>query len=318
MTILLAAVFFKFILMLPITEKVVSKNIGRTIKSPIHLGDLEGLGINQKQFVKQFSKLFKQLSWDDYDSRRLRVEFLKEVFPKETKKIDALFKKYFLGKIDLTAFAEWTTKLTKKQRTKFKKIKPWRRRSVSKFKIKDQGSGYHIERVPVPKFKQSVKSKDYRSWGRIFDESPAAHVDNFLFYQFLIKIFKLIKTYEPKVKSADFTAHFMSVKSTSSKPGDNSPEGAHEDGATYIVSALVINRKNVKGGKTQILEKLNNGKKEIILNHTLQPGEFAFQADTNEELTFGNDLWHHVTPFSVKDQSKGKGWRDIIGFDIVI
>ena len=304
--------------MLPITEKEISKNVGRTIKSPIHIGDLNGLRIDQKEFVKHFSKLFKQLSWDDYDPRRLRVEFLKETFPKEAKKINALFKKYFLGEIDLTAFAEWIDKLNKKQRTKFEAIQPWRRRSVSKFKVKHQGSGYHVERVPVPKFEQAVESKDYRSWPRVFDESPAHHVDNFLFYQFLIKVFKLVKIYQPGVKSASFTAHFMSVKSTSAKPGDNSPEGAHEDGVAYIVSALVINRKNVKGGETQILEKVSPRKKETILKYTLQPGEFAFQADTGEELTFGNDLWHHVTPFSVADKSKGEGWRDIIGFDIVV
>ena len=304
--------------MLPITEKDISKNIGRTIKSPIHVDSLGNLGLDQKQFVKHFSKLFKQLSWDDYDPRRLRVEYLKKAFPKEARKINALFKKYFLGEIDLTAFAEWTDKLNKRQRTEFEKIQPWRRRSVSKFKVKHMGSGYHVQRVPVPKFEQAVQSNDYRSWPRVFDESPTTHVDNFLFYQFLIKIFKLVKAYEPKVKSASFTAHFMSVKSTSAKPGDNSPEGAHEDGVAYIVSALVINRKNVKGGETQILEKVSPRKKETILNYTLQPGEFAFQADTGEELTFGNDLWHHVTPFSVADKSKGEGWRDIIGFDIVI
>lgn len=303
--------------MLPITEKDISKNIGRTIKSPIHVDSLKNLGIDQKQFVSHFSKLFKQLSWDDYDPRRLRVEFLKEAFPKDAKKINDLFKSYFLGEIDLTAFAEWTDKLKKVQRTKFEAIQPWRRRSVAKFNVKLMGSGYHVKRAPVPKFEQAVESNDFRSWTRVFDEAPEHHVDNWLFYQFLIKIFRLVKTYEPKVKSASFTAHFMSVKSTKAKPGDNSPEGAHEDGAAYIVSALVINRKNVKGGETQILEKRKNGKKEIILNRILEPGEFAFQADTGEELTFGNDLWHHVTPFSVADKKKGEGWRDIIGFDIV-
>ena len=110
----------------------------------------------------------------------------------------------------------------------------------------------------------------------------------------------------------------MSVKATSDTPGDNSPEGAHEDGAAYIVSALVINRFNVSGGETQILEKRRGGKKEIILRRILQSGEFAFQADTGEEKVFGNDLWHHVTPFHKTDKKKGDGWRDSIGLDLVI
>ncbi len=303
--------------MLPITQKHISEDIGREIKSPIHIGDLQKLGINQQQFVEYFANLFEELSWDDYDPRRLRVEFLKNAFPTEADSINALFKKYFLGEIDLTAFADWTSKLNEEQRAKFEAIQPWRRRSVAKFDIKETENGYQVERALVPKFEQAVDSDDYRSWPRVFDESPKRHVEHSLFYRFLIKVFKLVKTYQPEVKSASFTAHFMSVKSTSIKPGDNSPEGAHEDGAAYIVSALVINRKNVVGGETQILEKLSTGKKEVILKYTLQPGEFAFQADTGEELTFGNDLWHHVTPFSVADCSKGEGWRDIIGFDIV-
>ena len=61
---------------------------------------------------------------------------------------------------------------------------------------------------------------------------------------------------------------------------------------------------------------METGEKDIIFRHTLQPGEFIFQADTRDEHVFGTDLWHHVTPFRVTDKSKGEGWRDIIGLDI--
>lgn len=98
--------------------------------------------------------------------------------------------------------------------------------------------------------------------------------------------------------------------------GENSPEGVHEDGAQYIVSALVINRENITGAETQIYEQLGNDR-ELIFNTILAPSEFAFQADTGEEHTFGNDLWHYVTPIQPIDLSK-KGIRDIIGFDIEI
>ena len=110
----------------------------------------------------------------------------------------------------------------------------------------------------------------------------------------------------------------MSVKATVAQPGDNSPEGAHEDGVDYIVSALVINRHNLKGGQSQIIEQLPTGKKEIIYRRTLRPGEFVFQADTRDELIYGTDLWHHVTPFTMAKPEKGEGWRDIIGLDIMV
>ena len=96
---------------------------------------------------------------------------------------------------------------------------------------------------------------------------------------------------------------------------ENSPEGIHEDGAAYIVSALVIRRENVTGGASQIFERLPDGRQELLLERTLAPGEFVFQADTGEERTFGNDLWHHVTP--VRATAPGQpGFRDIVGLDI--
>lgn len=109
----------------------------------------------------------------------------------------------------------------------------------------------------------------------------------------------------------------MSVKARKGVPGNNSPEGAHEDGADFIVSALVVNRDHILGGKSQVFEKLANGKMVNIFERELQPGEFLFQADTGEEKHYGNDLWHYVTPFYV-EEGVSEAWRDIIGFDIVI
>ena len=64
-------------------------------------------------------------------------------------------------------------------------------------------------------------------------------------------------------------------------------------------------------------EKDTFGKNELIYKKELAPGEFLFQADTGEEMTFGNDLWHYVTPIQPKDTSH-LGVRDIIGFDMDI
>jgi len=167
---------------------------------------------------------------------------------------------------------------------------------------------------------QAVEDSDYRSWPRIFQEAPVDHVENELFRQFLEVAFRTMqkarKTIGQKVNKAKIVVHFMSVKSTTDHPGDNSPEGAHEDGADYIISALVVNRLNITGGESQIIEQVANGSKELIYSHTLQPGEFIFQADSRDEDIYGTDLWHHVTPFVVDDLSQGYGWRDIIGFDI--
>jgi len=305
---------------LPITEKDISKAIGRTIKSPIRISNLSALGIDQAAFIQQYRPYFEELEWDEYDPRRLRVKFLVKAFPKEEAAILKHFKDYYTGVTSKKVFKKWIKQLDHKQKKAFKAIHAWRRRSVAKFKIKSTKTGIRIQRVPVPQFAQAVKKTDVRSWPRVFEEAPAHHVDNPVFRRFLIQIFRQVQACESYIKKASITAHFMSVKATSATPGDNSPEGAHEDGAAYIVSALVINRFNVTGGETQILEQVSKKKKkkEMLLKYTLQPGEFAFQADTGEEHIFGNDLWHHVTPFHLTDPKIKEGWRDIIGLDVVI
>ena len=299
-----------------ITETDISNEIGRSVKSPIRISNLEKLYLNQEEFLKTMSPFFNELSWDPYDARKLQVEFLTKKFPKSTKKIQALFKDYFLGKTKVDVFQYWISKLNKKSKAQFKKITPWRRRSVCQFQVSETEDKIQVLRKVVKQFTQETNHDDYRSLPRIFEESPDHHVENGYFLGLLGRMLSIVQEVQPKVKSITITAHFMSVKATSNKPGDNSPEGAHEDGADFIVSALVINRKNINGGESQILEKLENGQKETIYKHTLQPGEFVFQADTGEELIYGNDLWHYVTPFHVADSSKGEGWRDIIGFDI--
>jgi len=301
---------------LPITELDISIRNDRMILSPVRINNLSNLGINQNDFINFFSKLFEELSWDEYDPKRLRIKFLKEVFPNEEKELNEIFPAYFTGKVKEEALQRWIEKLTLEQRIKFDSIQPWRRRSISQFLIQEKENTIQITREPVQQFSQDLDSTDFRSLPRIFEESPAAHVENDFFNQFIEGIFRTVQAVQPIAKKVRMVAHFMSVKSTIKNPGDNSPEGAHEDGADFIVSALVINRINVEGAESQIIEELSNGKKEIIYSRILQPGEFAFQADTGEEKTYGNDLWHHVTPFYVVDKSKGDGWRDIIGFDI--
>ena len=305
---------------LPITEKNISKTIGRKIKSPILVSNLDALEVDAKTFVKYFAALSPELAWDPYDVRRMQVDFLIKAFPKDKTILENRLPDYFTGKKDKRTYRKWISQLSERKRAEFDKIQPWRRRSVSKFIIKEIKKGLSVKRVAVPQFTQGVAVADIRSLPRIFKEAPTHHVENDHFYDLMKKVFKVVKGVRAKigkqVSKLSITAHFMSVKATRAHPGDNSPEGAHEDGADYIISALVVKRQNLKGGQTQIIEMLPDGKKEIIYKHTLQPGEFVFQADTRDELIYGTDLWHHVTPFHIADPEKGDGWRDIIGFDI--
>ncbi|MFK8102868.1 MAG: 2OG-Fe dioxygenase family protein [Saprospiraceae bacterium] len=302
----------------PITEKDISQLVGRSIHAPILVGDLTSLGLDQAEFLNFFSPVFQTLPWDPYDARRLRIEFLENTFPAAQKEIRSFFKAYYQGEISLTALEPWVQQLTPSQAADFAQIQPWRRRSVAGFYLSEKDGNITIERTPVEQFSQQVADEDFRSWPRIFAEADTAYVEQVLFSDLLRAVFEVVKARRPNLYKIHLTSHFMSVRATEKAPGDNSPEGAHEDGADFIVSALVINRFNVAGGESQILEKLKDGQKEIIFKQTLAPGEFIFQADTGEEIIYGNDLWHHVTPFHLADSQRAEGWRDIIGFDIVL
>jgi len=302
----------------PVDETTISQLLGRSVHSPIRVSSLQHLGIDQEKFLETFVPFFHELQWDPYDVRRLQVKFLKSHFKEEEKTIQALFKSYYLGQIELDRFSPWIERLSPEQSLDFKKILPWRRRSVAQFLIQSTKQGIEITREPVEQFAQEVAGDDYRSLPRVFAEAPAEHVENDLFYQWMRQVFLLTQKVRPEAKAVRMVAHFMGVKALPSKPGDNSPEGAHEDGADYIVSALVIRRENLIGGESQIIEQLDNGSKEIIFQHQLQEGEFIFQGDSRDEIIHGTDLWHHVTPFSIDDLRAGEGWRDIIGFDINI
>lgn len=76
----------------------------------------------------------------------------------------------------------------------------------------------------------------------------------------------------------------------------NSPEGVHQDGCEYIVSALVIDRFNVTGGESRVY---CSNQEKMILSHVLNEGEGLLHADKH------SSLWHEVTPISLYDEKKG-------------
>jgi hypothetical protein len=116
------------------------------------------------------------------------------------------------------------------------------------------------------------------------------------------------------VKQADATAQILHVTcwqtgivATPERAGTNSPEGIHQDGADFIVSALVVDRENIAGGTSRVFAP---DKQTEHLEVTLKPGEGIFQADA------GSTLWHDVTPIRVENPSDGIGVRNLFGFDI--
>jgi hypothetical protein len=88
----------------------------------------------------------------------------------------------------------------------------------------------------------------------------------------------------------------------------NSPEGIHQDGAHYVVPALVFKRFNIRGGLSYIYDE---DKKEIN-KELLNKYEFTLFNDTK--------LYHYVSPIKYyeSDCFEQYGFRDILGLDIHI
>ncbi len=278
---------------------------------------VDDLGINGEQILRFYRDCFAELPWDWYDVKRKQWEMLP---PKITQRSGAaaVFKEYYVHRdATLDQFCD-TLDLDESWNARLSILKPWRRRSVCCFAVSFE-NGIAIERVAPDAFKQQVVDTDLRALPRVFQQTKSRLVENDLFHQLLRGIAKHIQRVTPHVaiERLNVSAHFMRVLASAGTSGSNAPEGPHEDGADFIVSALVIQRENISGGSSQIFEKMRDGRMVKIFERELQPGEFLFQADTGEEKHYGNDLWHYVTPVVVLDPQK-QGLRDIIGFDVSI
>ena len=300
---------------LPITEKEISDMTSSPVYAPILCADLAYLGIDTTTFIDFFRHSFQQMPWDMYDVKRKQWELL----PEDIRHSGLhKFQDYYLNhEATFQKFAD-TLDLDLNTQSRLATIQPWRRRSVCTFKVQFEEE-LHIKRMFPQSFEQLTGLNDIRSLPRVFTETPATLAENELFFGFLKAIARYAQQITPHVdiQKMNITAHFMSVMARKGVPGNNAPEGAHEDGADFIVSALVINRENIRGGKSQVFEKMPDGTLVNIFERELQAGEFLFQADSGEEKHYGNDLWHYVTPFYTQPPAE-EAWRDIIGLDLTI
>ncbi|WP_238699289.1 2OG-Fe dioxygenase family protein [Helicobacter sp. MIT 05-5294] len=102
--------------------------------------------------------------------------------------------------------------------------------------------------------------------------------------------------------------HHVLVECIDGESATNSPEGIHQDGVDFIVSAFVVESKNIGGGESMIYLE---DKKTKVFQTTLKEGQGILQADKN------SCLWHEVTPIYPLNKDL-PAYRSSIGFDIEI
>ncbi len=291
-----------------LTEKDISTLVQRAIKSPIRMG------LAQEEFLTFFQPFFENLEDDTYLTRQNQLEFLLQHLPQHQTALQKIHRAYFEGQLDATVLQPYAANLTHAQKTAFEQLSiVTRQRGLAIFTITTTDKSHVVQQVEESDFQQNVD--DFREWKRVFAPMDARIVAAAPFQNFLKAVAHLVQQIHPKHRQLNVTVHLMRTLAYPNIAGENAPEGIHEDGTHYIVSALVVNRKNALGGESRIYEKMHNNQQHLLYKKTLAAGEFIFQADTGEEATFGNDLWHNVSAITPEDNRQA-ALRDIIGLDI--
>jgi hypothetical protein len=158
----------------------------------------------------------------------------------------------------------------------------------------------HMNRDPTM-FVQDVA--DDRSVPRAFHPMEM-HVMNDALFRMIVQLSVLVWRYRPSAGHIHYHIHQVRLLSYPAIPSDNAPEGIHQDGADWIVSALVMNKSNVQHDRSVVYDS----NKRPVYSTCLDEGEFIFQDDRS--------LWHDITP--IECIPGYVGYRDILGFDFLV
>lgn len=295
------------------------KMILEKISLPISIINVCDLGIQVKQLSEKLRGAYSnEYDWDLYLHRQEKIEYLKKNLTEfYLSNINSDFwTDFYTGKINSSDLSYLVDQLEENKRSDFLGIRKKRKRLISEYILEFINDKCIINRVPANSFSQNNavinnNSQDYRMSNRIFKELPNNYEDDYL-YEIIKCMAKKIINVNKNISKLKIIIHHTLVYSFYNCNSTNSPEGIHQDGMDYIVSALVVERKNITGGKSIVYGKDSKTK---ILEVTLQDGQGILQPDK------GSDLWHTVTPcFFVKDKSNNydKGYRSTIGLDISI
>lgn len=277
---------------------------------PLRVFNLESFGIASTSFLEFMRPAFSLLHLDPYDAKRNKVAFLKKLFPTQGERLDRFLADYYAKRCDLDAIADLIAHLTPDDRHEFDRIglTGRRKRSIARFIFQREKDAWTIERKPASEFRQNVGKGDVRALVRKFAETSEFVTEYPPLLHLMRSLADMVREIEPDVERLEMNLHMMFIFADLMSKGENAPEGIHQDGADYIVSALVIERAGIIGGESIVYD---TDKKTEFLRRTLAEGEGIFQSD--------HLLWHYVTPIE-EDPAvpPAYGHRSILGFDMKI
>ncbi|HDM8440049.1 2OG-Fe dioxygenase family protein [Yersinia enterocolitica] len=282
-----------------------------SIKYKIIQFNINEFGVNIRTIKNELS--FKKLAWDTNDIKFAQLRFLISKRFADRKLILQEAQCYLDDSLVPKGIQSLISTLSVPDKKIFYSYKPFRKRGVSQFTaeyIDNKWSINHIDLPTLTNFTQKADHQlDLRQLIRRFPPMDRATANSAMLKILIKKFIEMLCECEPKrkIKKIGVTCHQISLIIDGSTPQvSNSPEGLHQDGSDYIVSALVIDKYNIEGGTSKLycLER-----DELIKSHTLECGEGLFHIDKN------SSIWHQVTPIKLKEPSIKSGYRNILGFD---
>lgn len=292
--------------------------------------NLACLGIDFPLWAAKIRPAFLCLPWDEYELRgrqlaALRAAIDAPVAPALSSSTgtahDSALKAFLNGECALEAVPAFQA-LAPQIQQQLLTMQRRRKRAVATFFLSEEGPvdvyptpaqahtapiQWRVERCVSGQFVQ-YNSPFYPDQ-RQFHEMEEAVVQDVYFQKILHFLPQLVREAGEPVSELKIVCHQVALCATPGTPGHGSPEGIHQDGADFIVSALVVHRENVEGGMSRVYRKKEDGSYALGFSHTLQAGEGLFQADEN------TDIWHDVTPVTLT-AGAAAGLRTTFGFDI--
>jgi hypothetical protein len=271
-------------------------------------------GVDLRTLQRRLNDAYIDYEWDNYLLQQHKISIIKSlVSPKALSSIaPEIWDKMYIGIIRDSDISNIFPEISKNMLEKISNLKPTRKRCVSEYSLKWKGN-WIIDRIPSKPFSQTqalisnLGETDYRLNERKFKELPDYLFDDDL-RTIMSSAANSVKESLPNVQELNIIVHHTVVYTRPNQISTNSPEGIHQDGMDFIVSVMVVERKNITGGKSIIYAK---DKKTKLFEVELQPGQGILQPDLKTEL------WHEVTPI-VPISDDLDGYRSIIGLDISV
>lgn len=285
------------------------------VTSPIRVFHLSDFGIDSGDFLARVGPTFHTLPFDPYDPALAAERFVKEQFPEVYRENE----KHWLGFWNELGNLQYRNPFAGPQfwkhlirdveaRKALTSIRPYRRRSCFQYLARPEAFDeyrWELKELGTPTFAQAVT--DVRSRPRRFSASPISVYRDEDILTFIGVACQLVRQSASVLAMAmRVTLHQMLTYADNSAGREPAPEGTHQDGSPFIVSALVVERHNVTGGVSRIFYAKDDA---LALEHELQPGYGILQSDTH------NEYWHKVTAVYPLDPAE-LSYRSIIGLDI--